>query len=411
MVRGMLTVLVSGLWTACGAALPAVPGQGGPPWVELTSEHVTLWTDAGPASGRELIRAIEHLRQVVAGVAFPDVPAGGHSLVIALRDDAELSALSPTGEPRAFAVPASPPLWQPMIVLSAFTNSSRAELTVAHELTHLVSFAAIHHQPRWLAEGIAQFFETVRLDPDSTAVDVGVAPENRGQPARIAHLVPISSLLTWQSLGSAADERGRYSTSWALFTFLINQRPSELARYLTLLDASDSAASPASRADQHERAWRTVFPMPDTELDGQLRQWLVSGHHIVLHVRVRVRDWPTSQRALSDADVYALRALLHATPTAANQQQAELAAALAAEPTHVLATLIGVSRGRAVTPDEARAITAAHGDDWRAWWLAEMALAKPPADPSERDAARAKTCELIAQNPALVPPPSLCPGS
>jgi len=404
-----MTVLALGAWMACGAALPAVPGQGGPPWIELTSEHFTLWTDAGPARGRELIREIEHLRQVVAGVAFPAAREAGHSLVIALRDDAELSALSPTGEPRAFAVPARPPLWQPMIVLSAFTNSTRAELTIAHELTHLVSFAAIHHQPRWLAEGMAQFFETMQLDAESTSVDVGVAPEVRGQPVRIAHLVPISNLLAWQMLGSAAEERGLYSTSWAFFTFLINAHRPELARYLALLDAPDDTATPASRPEQRERAWRTAFSsLSDTELDGQLRQWLVSGHHVVLHVRVRVRDWPTSQRALSDAEVYAMRALLHSGPAAEHQQQAELAAAIGAEPTNVIARLLRLEHGGGVTPDEGRAIAAAHGDDWRAWWLAAIALSRGAASPQEIDAARTKACALLAQNPALVAPPSLC---
>src|SRR5262245_22427870 len=65
----------------CAAAVPQVPSQGGPAWRELTSEHFTVWSDADPGRARELVREMEHLRQVIVGVAFPGVPAGGRSLV------------------------------------------------------------------------------------------------------------------------------------------------------------------------------------------------------------------------------------------------------------------------------------------------------------------------------------------
>lgn len=41
---------------ACGAAVPPVPGKGGPAWTELTSEHFTVWTDGDRAEVRELVQ-------------------------------------------------------------------------------------------------------------------------------------------------------------------------------------------------------------------------------------------------------------------------------------------------------------------------------------------------------------------
>ena len=40
--------LVTVAWfaAACGAAVPPVPGKGGPAWHELTSPHFVVWTDA-----------------------------------------------------------------------------------------------------------------------------------------------------------------------------------------------------------------------------------------------------------------------------------------------------------------------------------------------------------------------------
>src|SRR5262245_24480657 len=170
---------------ACGAAIPPVHGKGGPAWVELTSEHFTVWTDGDLERVREHVREMEYLRRLVVGVMFPSAPASGRMLVIALRDDDELTAFAPTGAPRPFAISARPALRQPLIVMSAFSN--HANDVLAHELTHVISFGVLQNQPRWLAEGMAQFFETVRYSRDRTTADVGDAPRNRGQAQVKAH--------------------------------------------------------------------------------------------------------------------------------------------------------------------------------------------------------------------------------
>jgi len=44
--------------------LGEVPGKGGLPWTELTSDHFVVWTDASTEDGRKLIRVMETLRQI-----------------------------------------------------------------------------------------------------------------------------------------------------------------------------------------------------------------------------------------------------------------------------------------------------------------------------------------------------------
>ncbi len=394
---------------ACGAAVPPVPGKGGPAWTELTSEHFTVWTDAEPARARELVRVMEHLRQVVVGVAFPSLPAAGRMLAIALRDDAELTAFSGTEEPRAYAAPAHAPLWQPLIVLSAFSNGSRGDLTVAHELTHAISFAIVHDQPRWLAEGMAQFFETVALDPARTTADVGVAPSNRGQPQQMAHLVPVTSLFEWKTM--SAHEGPQYSSAWALFTFLINRHSSELLHYMQLLQQAGKSRAETTLADA-TRMWNEAFPsLPLGDVDLELRQWLLSGSHIVLHFNVEPRPWPIAERALGDADAYAIRALLRFGIARKEQARADASAARAAEPTNVLASLVTAVYDRKIpTLDEARAAAAAHPADWRAWLLELLAIEGARGDAAEGETARGKACSLIGHNPAVVAPSGLCPA-
>src|SRR5262245_28444427 len=142
----MIVVLAS---SACGAAVPQVQGKGGPAWTELTSEHFTVWTDAKVADARERVRVMERLRQVIVSVAFRSVPATGRTLVVLLRDDDELAALSGTQEPRPYTLPAQAPLWQATMVLSASSDDNDDNSNEAHELTHAISSGVVHHQPRW----------------------------------------------------------------------------------------------------------------------------------------------------------------------------------------------------------------------------------------------------------------------
>src|SRR3954465_2482221 len=91
-----MVIAVLGRWaplllaaSACGPAIPPVPGKGGPAWHELTSEHFTLWTDTDEATARALRVRMEALRQAVIGIAFGGGDSPGRSFVIALRDDKE----------------------------------------------------------------------------------------------------------------------------------------------------------------------------------------------------------------------------------------------------------------------------------------------------------------------------------
>jgi hypothetical protein len=408
-MRRLAMLVVLGLGAAC-AGLPAAPGKGGPPWIELTSEHFTVWTDGEPVRVRALVRKLEQLYQVMVGVAYPTAPTSGRSVVVVLRNEQELRAVDSNGEPRAYAVPASAPLWQPLLVLS-LTGSDRDDRTVAHELTHLVSFAVIHNQPRWLAEGMAVFFETVSLDADRTTGIVGTPPARRGLPGYATRAVSVSALFAWRGLSSSAAESTLYTLAWAVFSFLINEHPAELGRYLWLIDRIDRidpARGPLPQ--QQQRAWDQAFPsLPVNAMDPMVWQWLRHGRHMVLKFIVRRTDWPINARRLSDADAYAIRTLI-LEGSAVTEQRGELAEALAAEPTNVLAWAIKLMLGDKPTVDVGRAITAAHPDDWRAWWLAATALAEAQGDPSELEAARSRACGLIAQNRALEAPPQLCDG-
>lgn len=356
---------------ACGPAIPPVPSKGGPAWRELTSEHFTLWTNASVGRARELIRDMEDLRHIVIGIGFRGGGAG-RVLVIALRDDDEVRAY--TGEFRAMASDANSHINQPLILLSAEAHQE----IVAHELTHTISFTVLREQPRWFAEGLAKYFETIQIDRERGKVDLGRAPTYRGDPMVMSRLMAFRQLVACDDL--RCTDRHFYAAAWALFTYLRNVKQADVSSYPQLVASANL-----------------------DELEAEVKRWLVSGSHTVLHYDVRLPTYAVTERELGDADVYAARALLRLEFQGREDlAKADATAALAVEPTHVLANVVAAKVSAPVTAERARAIATAHPTDWRAWLLVAMALRQG----DEAREALQRSCELAAQNPALFAP---CP--
>jgi uncharacterized protein DUF1570 len=400
------------LWTilalcfGCRPQFAAAPKDGGPRWTELTSEHFTVWTDGDPARALDLIRQFERFHHVASVVAYPTAPSSGRALAIVVRNDEELSVVNNGGEARAFASSAGWPLWQPVVVLSLTASEQR---TVVHELVHLVSYAVIHHQPRWLSEGMATYFESMQLDPGLSTVTVGAAPLRYGSRGR---MVPVSELFDWNQNNLNAEEVPLYQTAWALFSFLINEHRAELAHYLWLIDRTGGLAKDTWR-QQQRHTWNEAFPsLPVEQVDSKLEDWIAHGRHLELQFQVAFKAAPITARRLGEADTYAVRALVLGGPTPAQRERAreEIEHALVAEPTNALAWVLNTRVGGRIGTQVAQSITAAHPEDWRAWWLATTSLENAHGDPAELDRTRTRACALIAQNRALVAPPRLCPG-
>jgi hypothetical protein len=374
---------------ACGPALPPLPAQGGPPWRELVSEHFVVWTDSTPEHARELVREMEHLRQVEVGAVFRAAAGPGRAFVIAPRDSAELHEFL-SSQFGAIAFPSTNALHQAFAVLPAATFASDEDRVAAHELTHVISYAFIHHQPRWFAEGMAKFLETIDIDEKNGVVDLGREPTQRGPGRMVIHrLVSLAKMFQCAELRCA--DVAFYATAWAFFTYLVNTHTAELDRYIDLL-AKDT---------EPQHAWDQVFAGVDLEqLDADMRRWLTTGKHVVVHLKVAFAEVPIAERMLTDADVYAVRAVMRFHLRSGHDAMKDVRAALALDANNVLAHVIGYEVTHQIDAGAARATASAHPDDWRAWWL--VAAAVRTGD--EAIAARDKACTLAHANPAVVPP-------
>lgn len=396
---------------ACGPAIPPLPSRGGPAWLELRSEHVTLWTDASAERGRQIVREIERRRQVILAAMGQPVAPSPPAFVIAVRNRAEravylsLDFIGVTWGPHN-------PIGQPGILLAA--NDNDREHVIDHEMGHVISMDVILDQPPWLAEGFATYFETFDLFSDDATVEVGRPRADRGRILRQTPPLGAAELFACEAYGCM--DGLFYATSWAAVSFLLNERYDPFIRYLhrlnelshgrpatpwyeTIRDPSPEQARAAKqRRDQSRaeaaQAWREAFPdLPPDQFDRALGEWLVSGRVRLPRIKLTRQQLPVTERSLGDADALAARSWLRLRFTrdhAATRGDAE--AALALDRTHVLAWLVEAALTRSIGRDDARATAAAHPDDWRALRLVELALHGTP----EGDAALHRLCAMTA---------------
>ena len=111
--------------------------------------------------------------------------------------------------------------------------------TSMHEVAHQLSFncGLLNHEgdvPLWLAEGLACYCE-----PTTNGSWQGIGAVNPGRIRALARaqagLKPVSRLLTWRGNEDGPMMLLAYAQSWALFRMLMEERPTALRQYLSLI--------------------------------------------------------------------------------------------------------------------------------------------------------------------------------
>jgi Protein of unknown function (DUF1570) len=377
--HGCVVVLVT-WFAACGSALPALPSKGGPAWTEFKSEHFTVWTDASAKRGAALVRKLEHHRQVIMR-GMNRAQQNSRIFVIALRDEREVAEFLPD-EFAARAWTEGSPSRQIGILMPADNPNDDNSVTVSHELAHAVSFAVFRHQPSWLAEGIAGYFEMVELDPNVRSVEIGKPHKNHIQWIRQAGLLPAAQLFACEE---AKCKDGKfYATSWAMISYLINEQFDKFALYLQRLNLPGGS---------HDQAWSEAFPdMSLAQLDRNLLRGLMSSRKWVLpRIAIDVQPYRAVERALGDADALAARSLLHWIDDKPALSIELALSALAIDRRNVLAWMLAHYQDHPIPLADARSLTEAHPTDWRAWMLLYTA-----AEGEEEEQAKVRACTLAA---------------
>lgn len=382
-----------------GCATPGLgfrcPARGGPAWRELSNDHFVVRTDLPRAQAEALLERLERMRAAVAAALFAEATGvPGRVEVIAFRSAEEYRPFAPEGASGYYLRYAGGP---PRIVLSGDVTPAQRSL-LAHELAHHFLSGVFRRQPRWFAEGIAVYLESLGVDALGRRVQVGAPPPGRLERARAAR-VPVRTLLAWDGSGQGEDALDRYAASWLLVHWLIHHRAAAFAELQRRLVEGEAPGE----------AWRAALPDHDPAGGGlEALDRLLAGYARgpLASERRELAIPPTSahrEQAVPAAEVHAIRLALwsHGPPRPRALLEAEVREALEESPDHPVAlqVLAGLEGGDPVPL--ARRAAAAHPDDPRSFTFLGGAL-RGDSVRREREAAYRRAAQLAPENPAAL---------
>jgi hypothetical protein len=375
-------VLLAALLSCAHGPQPVQPER----WRELQTEHFVLRTDLAEADARRTATDLEEVRAALFAAGWHSSKSRpGRTQVIALADDAELQQYALKGI-EGFV--ASDAFGEPIMVVSG-SQDPEEQRFLKHELAHVITNEFLIRNPRWVAEGIACYLETLRFDRATRKVLVGEPPADR---LRYLRDHPVRSFWAVLRTGREAErmsarEGWAFETgAWALVHWLVDERPKAFDDMLTRL----------ARGEDQYYAFSASFPdLKEASMQAGVTGWLNGGNARRFSADAPPWTGAIRERVLPAAEAYALLAdLMRLSPGYPNtpdrdmRKRSLLAMAAQEDPGHPLALQLAESA-------DASKATAAHPDDWRAWLVF--------ADRNHHDlAASEKAATLAPDNPTVL---------
>ncbi len=128
-------------------------------WCRIQAPPFELFTDAGESSGRRILRQMQEMRRVVSR----HWPESQQPLrILLLASEPEYQALRPSETARAFFQSSGE---RDYIVM--YAGDAVALRAARHEYVHAVFQHTSVHLPKWLEEGLADFFSTAEVGSTS----------------------------------------------------------------------------------------------------------------------------------------------------------------------------------------------------------------------------------------------------
>ncbi len=372
-------------------------------WRRLDSPHFALKTDRPDAEARRILFSLEEYFAALTSVFFPAASLPSERMpVIAVGSETETRRYLPV---RISGVFVEPVHYQPLIVLGQ-NQYGFDDSTVRHELVHYAMRLSLKRfLPLWYAEGMASYFETLAYDRAGSKLLVGRASIFRVSVLRDAGLLlPVESLVGGGLDGMIESEPDQfYATSWLLIHSLIHEAPDVFAAYEHSLLAGESSSD----------AWRAAAPAAVRgTIDQQLTRYLRES----LYERGRRLSWSApafeiSTQPLGVGDALAVRALLNLVGARLQSSRAgyhderavaHAEAALAQDPTNLVAVQVKLTEHRPVAVSDLR--TAVHHNEarWTAWLTLYDALDNDNSARDERTQALARAASLAPDDPEIL---------
>jgi len=313
-----LIVLLAAALLALGCKVFAPPLYGpersGTVWHEVTATHVVLATDLDVQDARELAARAETTFEALRHVAFRGVPAPRHGLrIVYFTRSADFSRVAPRSAAGYFVATLSEdPEEEGAVVLGA---SGRSQTLLAHELVHALVQRALPMAPRWLDEGLAEYYETIELRDGAASFG---GPPGRTAISRLlaaaAGVPDAQTLLSIPWHGFASDESSLpfvheakafadYVGSRALAGLLV-----EHPDYLDRLDRIFAARTVEPGKSVYETAFAGI---PGESLEAAYRAYLGEPHVPIKVPHASATGAPPLEvREMTPAEIHVLWARL-----------------------------------------------------------------------------------------------------
>jgi hypothetical protein len=281
-------------------------------WRRVDTPHFVLRTDLGSADAREAGVAIEATRDALVSAAWPKFPfkAGPKTEVYILANGVDFERYF--GRRTAGIFFHSSP---PMVFL--YGSASRWELrrsshdpvnsVLRHEMTHQLAAEVFARQPKWFAEGLADFLEVAYYSDDGRSIVLGGVNTEAYLSYKRVRRVTLRDALDWErgvaSL-SDTDAEGLYGTSWFFVHWLYNTHPEQLGRFEDEL----------GRGTEPRLAFERAFSKFDADaVDRELFEYQRHGKFDVIEqplVETKLSPESLQEELLNADDVDSVRATL-----------------------------------------------------------------------------------------------------
>lgn len=332
----------------------AAPDQ----WVQISSPHFTVLTNAGDKEGRHLLDQFERMRWVFQKL-FPhsNVDPAVPIVVVAAKNEKTFVSMEPSaylgkGMMKLGGYFAHSPD-KNYILLRLDTEYDHPFATVYHEYTHVQFAADAAWMPLWLNEGTAEFFQNTTIEGKN--VRIGQASPEDILYLRQTQLVPFNVLFSVNAMSPYYHEEQKgtvfYAESWALVHYLVvtdhTQHTNKLGQYETLLANHEDPVAAG------EKAFGDLKQLQKA-LQDYVRQ--ASYNEFILNSAAAPIDESTFKTSsVSQAQADAVRADVLAHVQRTDEARALLESVLKAEPDNVQAhETMGLLESQAGHPDEGR---------------------------------------------------------
>ncbi len=292
---------------SAGPLLPATENE----WIEIRSTHFQLQTDVDSSQAEELAAEFERSYTALRDSIFPDgSDAPGITQVIVFRRMEHFRQVSPPYALGYFTGQRSLLGWQKRIVFSAVERERSLQI-FRHELTHRFVAHYFPGAPRWLNEGLAEFFSTARLTRDTVVLgEPGVRAQHDGAAWRQGNGYLSNRTPQLRDLLAFGHEEflqgGGYEGAWVLLQVLLNgdaQHRELLERYLLALNAASQSELETSSPELQAR--RAALGSPEIAKAYEAFAWGPPRPGWQAALR-RVPVLNTSRRAMSIAERHVL---------------------------------------------------------------------------------------------------------